>query len=109
MATFRFKALEDVLHRQPNFVELPSDKISNFYGVNVFNEETMREYLPKEAYKSVIEAMKNGTNIDRSIADSVAASMKDWAISLGATHYTHWFQPLTGGTAEKHDAFFEAN
>ena len=106
MATFRFQAIEDVLDRNANHVEMPSAKISEFYGENVFSKKVMREYLPEEAYDSVIAAMEEGSKIDRKIADQIAASMKDWAISKGATHYTHWFQPLTGATAEKHDAFF---
>ena len=106
MATFRFQAIEDVLDRNANHVEMPSAKISEFYGENVFSKKVMREYLPEEAFDSVIAAMEEGSKIDRKIADQIAASMKDWAISKGATHYTHWFQPLTGATAEKHDAFF---
>jgi glutamine synthetase len=108
MAIFRFKALEEALGRAPLQVNLPSDRISDFFGTNVFSKDVMREYLSKEAYESVIAAMDLGINIDRKISDQVAAAMKAWASSKGATHYTHWFQPLTGATAEKHDAFFEA-
>ena len=106
MSTFRFKALEDVLSREPIKVEAPSDKVSHYYATNVFSQEVMREYLPGDAYKNVMASITEGTQLDRKIADQVASSMKDWAISKGATHYTHWFQPLTGATAEKHDAFF---
>lgn len=103
----RFKALEDVLERQAKHVDAPSTKISDFFGENVFNTDAMREYLTEDAFYSVREAMVEGKRLDRGIADQVASSMKDWAISKGATHYTHWFQPLTGSTAEKHDAFFQ--
>lgn len=107
MATLRFKAMEECLTRKPVVVTAPSDIISDFYGENVFNEEAMREFLSKEAFDKVMEAVKKGTRIDRKIAEQVASSMKAWAAKKGATHYTHWFQPLTGTTAEKHDAFFQ--
>ncbi|MGB3946364.1 MAG: glutamine synthetase III [Bacteroidia bacterium] len=107
MAFHRFKALEAVLTRTPVDVTLPSNKVSEFFGENVFGIDAMREYLSEEAFNSVMAAMEQGTRIDRKMADQVAASMKAWANSKGATHYTHWFQPLTGTTAEKHDAFFE--
>src|SRR5690348_17262627 len=107
MATIRFKALEHVLSRTPVDVKLPSDKASDYYGTNVFNTHAMKESLSPQAYTSVKEAIEKGSVIDRKIADQVAASMKGWAITKGATHYTHWFQPLTGTTAEKHDAFFD--
>jgi len=106
MTTFRFHALKETLNRQPvDFKE--TGKHSENFGINVFSENTMRQYLTKDAYQGVMSAIKHGTKIDRKIADQVANSMKDWALSKGVTHYTHWFQPLTGGTAEKHDAFFE--
>lgn len=107
MAFHRFKALEAVLTRTPQEVILPSNKVSEFFGESVFGIDAMREYLSEEAFASVMSAMQQGTQIDRKMADQVAASMKAWANSKGATHYTHWFQPLTGTTAEKHDAFFE--
>jgi glutamine synthetase len=107
MAFHRFKALELVLTRVPQEVKLPSLKVSEFFGENVFGIDAMREFLSEEAFESVMAAMQQGTRIDRKMADQVAASMKAWANSKGATHYTHWFQPLTGTTAEKHDAFFE--
>ena len=108
MATFRFEALKETLNRQPiDFKE--NGKHSENFGINVFSENTMRQYLTKEAFNSVMDAMKHGSKIDRKIADQVASSMKDWALTKDVTHYTHWFQPLTGGTAEKHDAFFETN
>ena len=81
------------------------DKVSEIFGTNVFNDSVMIERLPKDTYKALKAAIKEGKGIDSSIADTVAAAMKDWAIEKGATHYTHWFQPLTGITAEKHDSF----
>ncbi len=107
MATLRFHALQNVVDRAPYEVEPPSDRVSDYFGENVFGTAAMREHLPEEAFKSVKKAMDEGDRIDRSIADQVASSMKEWAIAKGATHYTHWFQPLTGSTAEKHDAFFD--
>ena len=80
-------------------------KVPEIFGCMVFNEEVMRERLPKEVYKSLARTIARGTTIDPTIADVVANAMKDWAIEKGATHYTHWFQPLTGVTAEKHDSF----
>ncbi len=106
MSKIRFNALKEVLNRKPLKIE-EVGKRSELFGTNVFNEHAMRQYLTKDAYTSVQGAIFKGTKIDRKIADQVATSMKDWAISKGATHYTHWFQPLTGATAEKHDAFFE--
>ena len=81
------------------------DKVSEIFGTNVFNDSVMIERLPKDTYKTLKAAIKEGKGIDSSIADTVAAAMKDWAIEKGATHFTHWFQPLTGITAEKHDSF----
>ena len=107
MTSFRFKVLEAVQSRKPLVTEAPAIKISDYFGSMVFGLDAMREYLPKDAYKSVIDAIDTGNRIERKVADQVASSMKDWAISKGATHYTHWFQPLNGTTAEKHDAFFE--
>ncbi len=107
MATLRFKALEDLQNRLPIQVDSPAARVSQYYGENVFNGDAMREYLTPEAYKSVKAAINSGLTIDRRVADQVASAMKDWAISKGATHYTHWFQPLTGATAEKHDSFFD--
>ena len=106
MATKRLKAYQDVLNREPKHVDYDG-KLSELFGVNVFHIEIMREYLPSETYKSMVESVQNGTRLDRKNADQVASAMKDWAISKGATHYTHWFQPLTGATAEKHDAFLK--
>ncbi|MFP4620833.1 MAG: glutamine synthetase III [Bacteroidales bacterium] len=107
MSTVRFKAIEEVLKRQPLEVELPAVKTSRYFGENVFDKKKMQEYLSKEAYDNVLEAIEKGIKIDRQYANQVASGMKAWAIDCGATHYTHWFHPLTGTTAEKHDAFFE--
>ncbi len=106
MAIHRFKALEEVLNRTPVNIELPSEAISDYYGKNVFGRDAMREYLSEEAYSSVLSAIDTGSKIDRKMAEQVAAAMKSWAKIKGVSHYTHWFQPLTGTTAEKHDAFF---
>ncbi len=106
MATKRMQAYQDVMSRVPRKMSFEG-KISEVFGENVFHTEIMREYLPSEAYKSMIESIQNGKRLDRRIADQVASAMKDWAVTKGATHYTHWFQPLTGATAEKHDAFFK--
>ena len=107
MSRIRFNALQETLHRTPLKV-VQSEKRSSLFGQNVFNKYAMQQYLTRSAYESVMNAIEHGTKIDRKIADQVAVSMKDWAMSKGATHYTHWFQPLTGATAEKHDAFFES-
>ncbi|OFX90159.1 MAG: glutamine synthetase [Bacteroidetes bacterium GWF2_33_16] len=107
MATIRFKALEEVLNRKPVCVELPSVKTSEYFGMNVFDKNKMQEYLSREAYESVVQAINQGVRIDRKVANQVASGMKAWALDRKATHYTHWFHPLSGSTAEKHDAFFE--
>lgn len=107
MSTIRSKALEEVLLRKPLHVKPPADRISEYYGINVFSQHVMREYLTDEAYLNVMAAVNEGRRIERTIADQIATAMKDWAISRGATHYTHWFQPLTGATAEKHDSFIQ--
>ena len=108
MSSLRFKALELISQkdfRKINAVEVPA-KLSSLFCENVFSEETMREYLTKEAFTSIQNAIKSGVKIQRDVADQIAVAMKDWSLSKGVTHYTHWFQPLTGSTAEKHDSFF---
>ncbi|MBT4779535.1 MAG: glutamine synthetase type III [Polaribacter sp.] len=107
MSIIRFNALQETLNRKPIKI-VESEKRSSLFGKNVFNKNAMQQYLTNAAYESVMDAIVHGKRIDRKIADQVAVSMKDWAMSKGATHYTHWFQPLTGATAEKHDAFFES-
>ncbi len=106
MPSSRFSALSELSSRKPRQVNLPQNKVSEYYGTNVFNISAMRAHLTDEAFKSVVAAIKNGERIERHVADQIATAMKDWAMSKGVTHYTHWFQPLTGSTAEKHDAFF---
>jgi glutamine synthetase len=107
MSNIRFRALEIALSRPPVKITPPSSKISDYFGMNVFNQEAMQKFLQIDAYKAVIAAIEQGEPIDRAMAERVALGMKEWANSKGATHYTHWFQPLTGLTAEKHDSFFE--
>ena len=107
MATIRFNALNEVLSRKPMHVRAPASVTSDYFGVNVFDKKKMEKYLSDEAYNHVIEAIEKGTRINRKIADQVASGMKSWAMEMGATHYSHWFQPLTEGTAEKHDAFID--
>ena len=102
----RFNALNSVQNKKPLQVA-ENGKRSELFAINVFNEVAMRQLMTRDAFDAVMNAIQYGTKIDRRVADQVAAAMRDWAISKGATHYTHWFQPLTGGTAEKHDAFFE--
>jgi glutamine synthetase len=109
MATIRFEALKQIAHRQAKPVEYPSSKATDYFAINVFDKDKMKKYLSKEAYNAVVVAAEGGTGIDRKLADQVASGMKEWAISRGATHYTHWFHPLTDATAEKHDAFFDMN
>jgi glutamine synthetase len=107
MTTIRFKALELAISKRPLVVETPKGKISEHFGENVFNKAKMQQYLSRESYEAVINAIEIGQKIERKIADQVASGMKAWALDKGATHYTHWFHPLNGATAEKHDAFFE--
>lgn len=107
MSTLRFKALETAQNRPLVSVAPPSSKVSDYFNVNVFNDQAMKSFLSKEAYMAVSNAIHKGEKIDRVMADQIAAGMKNWAMSRGVSHYTHWFQPLTGATAEKHDAFFE--
>jgi glutamine synthetase len=107
MTSIRFKALDTVQKRENIVVKTPSNRISDFYAANVFDKAKMKQYLSKDAFIAVEESINNGKTIDRSASDQIASAMKTWAIEKGATHYTHWFQPLTGTTAEKHDSFFE--
>ncbi len=107
MSSLRFQALNAVLSRTTPEVKAHSSKLSELFCVNVFDQKKMKDTLSKEAYNSIIESINSGSPIDRGISEQVATAMKSWAMSKGATHYTHWFQPLTGTTAEKHDSFFE--
>ena len=106
MLESRIKALAESRARKPLQVETVAGR-SKLFGTHVFNKDRMLQYLTKDAMKSVEDAVRSGNKIDRKIADQIAEAMKAWAMSMGATHYTHWFQPLTGATAEKHDAFFD--
>ncbi len=107
MSKVRFEALGTLFHRKPVEIPIGNEKISDYFGRKVFGEKQMRQHLPGDAFKSVQKSIDSGNRIERQVADQVAAAMKEWAIGMGVTHYTHWFQPLTGSTAEKHDAFFE--
>jgi glutamine synthetase len=108
MSTLRFQALREASTRNPvKFEEI--NKKSTLFGSNVFNDKAMKQYLTSDAFKGVQGAVQRGTKIDRKLAEYIAMGMKEWALSKGVTHYTHWFQPLTGSTAEKHDAFFETS
>ena len=107
MSTLRFKAVEEAFKKKALPVEAPSKFISDFYGKYVFTTSTMSKYLSKDVMDAIQKAVEQGETLDRSVADAVAAGMKNWAMKLGATHYTHWFQPLTDGTAQKHDSFIE--
>ena len=107
MTSLRFNVVEKAFQAKPQPVTVPDGRPSEYFGKYVFNREKMFKYLPSTVYARLVDAMDNGAPMDRDIADEVAAGMKRWAGELGATHYTHWFQPLTEGTAEKHDAFVE--
>jgi len=108
MSNIRFDALRAIQNRVIPEVKIPAQKISEYFGINVFDKKKMKEYLSTDAFQSIISSIEKGEPIPRDMAEQVASAMKSWAIGKGATHYTHWFQPLTGTTAEKHDAFFEA-
>ena len=107
MITQRFKAVDDAFSKRPVEVAAPKERPGQFFGKYVFDKQTMFKYLPAKVYAKMRDVIENGAPFDRAIADAVAEGMKQWAIDNGVTHYTHWFQPLTEGTAEKHDAFVE--
>ena len=107
MANLRFEVVAEAFNKKPVEVITPIERPSEFFAKNVFNRAKMYKYLPREVYEKLIDVIDNGARLDRSIADAVAKGMKQWADENGVTHYTHWFQPLTEGTAEKHDAFIE--
>lgn len=107
MSKLRFRVVEKAFQTKPLEVHVPSERPSEYFAKYVFNREKMFKYLPTSVYNKLVDVMDNGVTLDRDIADKVAEGMKRWAMELGATHYTHWFQPLTEGTAEKHDAFVE--
>ena len=103
----RFQVVEEAFKKRALDVKQPDERPSEYFGKYVFNRQKMYKYLPSDVYEKMVDVMDNGARLDRSIADAVAAGMKQWAQEMGVTHYTHWFQPLTEGTAEKHDAFVE--
>jgi glutamine synthetase len=107
MSTRRILALQEVVNRLPVEIDRPNQQVSKYYGSDVFGLDAMREFLSEEAFESIQQSMNQGTIVERKMADQVAACMKAWAQSKGVTHFTHWFQPLSGATAEKHDGFFE--
>ena len=107
MTNLRFQVVEEAFKKKPVEVIPPVERPSEYYGKNVFNRAKMYKYLPADIYDKLVDVIDNGARLDRSIADGVAAGIRQWAEENGVTHYTHWFQPLTEGTAEKHDAFIE--
>ena len=107
MEALRFQVVGEAFKKKPLDVKIPSERPAQYFGKKVFNREKMYKYLPKNVYEKMIDVMDNGARLDRQVADAVAAGMKQWATENGVTHYTHWFQPLTEGTAEKHDSFIE--
>ena len=107
MTNLRFRVVEEAFKKKPVEVIPPVERPSEYYGKNVFNRAKMYKYLPADIYDKLVDVIDNGARLDRSIADGVAAGIRQWAEENGVTHYTHWFQPLTEGTAEKHDAFIE--
>ena len=107
MEALRFQVVGEAFKKKPLDVRAPSERPASYFGSKVFNREKMYKYLPKDVYEKMIDVMDNGARLDRQVADAVAAGMKQWATENGVTHYTHWFQPLTEGTAEKHDSFIE--
>ena len=107
METLRFQVVGEAFKKKPLDVKTPAERPASYFGKKVLNREKMYKYLPKDVYEKMVDVMDNGARLDRQIADAVAAGMKQWATENGVTHYTHWFQPLTEGTAEKHDSFIE--
>ena len=106
-ARLRFKVVDEAFKRAPVYVEQPTERPSEYFGKYVFNRQKMQKYLPEDVYAKMCDVIDNGAPFDRTIADAVALGIKTWAIENGVTHYTHWFQPLTEGTAQKHDGFVE--
>jgi len=107
MEALRFQVVGEAFKKKPLDVKAPSERPYEYFGKKVFNREKMYKYLPKDVYEKMVDVIDNGSRLDRAVADAVAAGMKQWAVENGVTHYTHWFQPLTEGTAEKHDSFIE--
>ena len=107
MTNLRFQVVAEAFKKKPLEVKAPAERPYEYFGKYVFNREKMYKYLSKDVYEKLVDVIDNGARLDRSIADAVAAGIKQWATEMGVTHYTHWFQPLTEGTAEKHDSFIE--
>ena len=107
MATLRFEVIGEAFKKRPLEVKIPAERPTEYFAINVFNKEKMARYLSTEVYGKMVDVIEHGAPMERSIANQVADGMKRWAMELGATHYTHWFHPLTDTTAEKHDAFVE--
>ena len=107
MTNIRKRALVEFALHKPERFHVEERPVSEFFGENVFDLEKMKRYLSSEAYKAVVDAIELGEKIDRNLADQIASGMKAWAVKMGATHYTHWFHPLTDATAEKHEAFID--
>jgi len=107
MSNLRFQVVGEAFAKKPLDVSAPEERPCDYFGKKVFNRKKMYKYLPKDVYAKMVDVIDRGARLDRDVADQVAAGMKQWAQEMGATHYTHWFQPLTEGTAEKHDAFIE--
>ena len=107
METLRFQVVGEAFKKKPLDVKTPSERPAKYFGSKVFNREKMYKYLSRDVYEKMVDVIENGARLDREVADAVAAGMKQWATENGVTHYTHWFQPLTEGTAEKHDSFIE--
>ena len=107
MSLLRFKMVDAAINHTAAAIDAPAGRPSDYFGAKVFGRDAMRKYLDKRTFEALLNTMENGTPLSPEIADSVAAGMRQWALEHGADHYTHWFQPLTGGTAEKHDAFAE--
>ena len=107
MSTLRFKVVEEAFKKRPVPVTAPAERPSAYYATYVFNQDKMRKYLPLDVYRRYAETLDTGRPLDMHTANAIAQGMKQWAVEMGVTHYTHWFQPLTEGTAEKHDAFVE--
>ena len=109
MSELRFNVVESAFYKKAATVGVPEGRPCDYFGKYVFGREQMFHYLSAETYASLIDVIDNGAELDRKVADEVAEGMRRWAAELGVTHYTHWFQPLTEGTAEKHDSFFDPN
>jgi glutamine synthetase len=106
MQSLRFKAIDNLTSAKVDVKVISPTKVTTAFGENVFTTKVAREYLSEDAFKSLQNSIKSGQKIDRSVANQISAGMRHWAQSKGVTHYTHWFQPLTGSSAEKHDSFF---